>query len=135
MSAFTHRDISHSRGDVRITTRAQTPCNELGEDRYLDGHAGFCQNLTKESSRPGRGVFSLTGQYSLLCSTLLHCLWSKPSFYTPKLLLPPPPGSDIQALHRLVDSYCPLRCHLAKLYIYLQAALLIFSHKSVPPVV
>lgn len=56
--------------------------------------------------------------------------------YAPKLFPPPtPPGSSIQSLHRLVDSYCPLRCHLAKLYIYLQAALLIFSHKSVPPVV
>lgn len=55
--------------------------------------------------------------------------------YAPKLFPPPPPGSSIQSLHTLVDSYCPLRCHLAKLYMYLQAVLLIFAHKSVPSVV
>lgn len=70
--------------------------------------------------------------------TLLHLIplpLVKILIYTPKLFPPPSPGSGIQSLHTLVDSYCPLRCHLAKLYIYLQATLLIFSHKSVPPVV
>lgn len=91
--------------------------------------------LTEESSQFCRGdVFP----DQAIQPTLLHLIpppLVKILIYAPKLSPPPPPGSGIQSLHTLVDSYCPLRCHLAKLYIYLQAALLIFSHKSVPPVV
>lgn len=89
--------------------------------------------LTKESLKSSRGdIFP----NEAIQPALLHLIplpLVKILIYTPKLF--PPPGSSIQSLHTLADSYCPLRCHLAKLYIYLQAALLIFSHKSAPPVV
>lgn len=91
--------------------------------------------LTKGSFQFSRGdVFP----NEAIQTALLHLIalpLVKTLIYTPKPFPPPPPGSSIQSLHTLVDSYCPLRCHLAKLYIHLQAALLIFSHKSVPPVV
>lgn len=91
--------------------------------------------LPKESLQFSRGAIIPNEAIQTALLHLIPLPLVKILIYAPKLFPPPPPGSRIQSLHALADSYCPLRCHLAKLYIYLQAALLIFSHKSVPPVV
>lgn len=91
--------------------------------------------LTKESLQFFRGDIFPNEAVEPALLHLIPVPLVKILIYAPKLFPPPPPGSSIQSLQTLADSYCPLRCHLAKLYIYLQAALLIFSHKSVPPVV
>lgn len=90
--------------------------------------------LTGESPQFSSDVFPFHATHPALLH-LIPLPLVKILIYTPKLFLPPPLGSSTQPLHTLADSYCPLRCHLAKLHIYLQAALLIFSHKSVLPVV
>ena len=134
-----HTGTSPSRGVLwGQTLDCQAPC----DDRECRQVPRLTRRVLLHKKKSHQGVFPVSQgdvfPARAVQPALLYLVPVPPVkilIYAPTLFPSPPPGSSIQSLHTLVDSYCPLRCHLAKLYIYLQAALLIFSHKSVPPVV